>query len=68
LCSEDRNSIYHCVGISEGIDFTVDQNTGGARTDLSGYTLTGVSTEVTLSPKLDSATVTAFEAVIVPVP
>jgi len=65
---KDRNGIYHAVGVSEGIDFTVDQNTGGARTDLSGYTLTGVSTEVALSPKLDSATVTAFEAVIVPVP
>jgi len=65
---KDRNAIYHCVGISEGIDFTVDQNTGGARTDLSGYTLTGVSTEVALSPKMDATTVTAFEALIVPIP
>ena len=65
---KDRNGIYHCVGISEGIDFTVDQNTGGARTDLSGYTLTGVSTEVALSPKMDATTVTDFEALVVPVP
>jgi len=60
----DRNGVYHAVGISEGIDFTVDSTTGGASTDANGYTLTGVSTEVALSPKLDSATVTAFLALV----
>ena len=60
----DRNGVYHAVGISEGIDFTVDSTTGGATTDANGYTLTGVSTEVALSPKLDDATVTAFLALV----
>jgi len=60
----DRNGVYHAVGISEGIDFTVDSTTGGASTDANGYTLTGVSTEVALSPKLDSATITAFLALV----
>lgn len=61
---KDRNGVYHAIGISEGIDFTVDSTTGGAKTDANGYTLTGISTEVALSPKLDSATVTAFLALV----
>lgn len=64
----DRNGVYHALGISEGIDFTVDSATGGAKTDANGFTLTGTSIEVALSPKLDAATITAFEALIVPIP
>ena len=52
------------AGIDDGIDFTVEQNTGGVKTDFNGYTLTGVSTTNDLSPKLDSATQTAFLAVV----
>jgi hypothetical protein len=61
---KDRNGIYHAIGIDDGIDFTVVQSTGGAKTELNGYTLTGVSTTGSLSPKLDTATVTAFLALI----
>lgn len=61
---KDRNDVYHAIGIDDGIDFTVDQTTGGAKTDLSGYTLTGISTTNALSPKLDSATITAFLALV----
>jgi len=61
---KDRNGIYHAVGIDDGIDFTVAQTTGGAKGELNGYTLTGVSTTGALSPKLDSATVTAFLALL----
>lgn len=61
---KDRNGIYHAVGIDDGIDFTVEQNTGGVKSDFNGYTLTGVATTDGLSPKLDSATTTAFLAVI----
>ena len=61
---KDRNGIYHAVGIDDGIDFTVAQTTGGAKTELNGYTLTGVSTTGALSPKLDSSTVTAFLALV----
>jgi len=61
---KDRNGIYHAIGIDDGIDFTVVQSTGGAKTELNGYTLTGVSTTGSLSPKLDSATVTAFLALV----
>lgn len=61
---KDRNGIFHAVGIDDGIDFTVVQSTGGAKTELNGYTLTGVSTTGELSPKLDEATVTAFLALV----
>jgi len=61
---KDRNGIYHAIGIDDGIDFTVVQSTGGAKAELNGYTLTGVSTTGSLSPKLDSATVTAFLALV----
>ena len=57
---KDRNGIFHAIGIDDGIDFTVAQTTGGAKGELNGYTLTGVSMTGALSPKLDSATVTAF--------
>jgi len=61
---KDRNGIYHAIGIDDGIDFTVVQSTGGAKGELNGYTLTGVSTTGVLSPKLDSATISAFLALV----
>jgi len=61
---KDRNGIYHTIGIDDGIDFTVVQSTGGAKAELNGYTLTGVSTTGSLSPKLDASTVTAFLALV----
>lgn len=64
---KDRNGEYHAVGIDDGIDFQVAPTTGDAKASLNGYTLTGVSTTGKISPLLDSATVTAFLAVVVPV-
>jgi hypothetical protein len=61
---KDRNGIFHAIGIDDGIDFTVVQATGGAKGEMNGYTLTGVSTTGALSPKLDEATATAFEALV----
>lgn len=61
---KDRNGIYHAIGIDDGIDFTVAQTTGGAKTELNGYTLTGVSTTGALSPKLDSDTIADFLALV----
>lgn len=65
---QDRNGVYHAIGIDDGIDFNVNQSTGGVKTDLNGYTLVGTSTTGTLSPKLDTATITAFLLLVVPVP
>lgn len=61
---KDRNGVYHALGIDDGIDWTVAQSTGGAKTDLNGYTLTGVATTGSLSPKLDAATISAFLALV----
>ena len=62
---EDRNGIFHAIGLDDGLNVTVNQSTGGAKTDLNGYTLTAVSTTGALSPKLDAATITAFKALVV---
>ena len=61
---EDRNGVFHAIGIDDGIDFNVNQSTGGVKTDMNGYPLVGTSTTGTLSPKLDAATITAFLAVV----
>jgi len=61
---KDRNGVYHAIGIEDGLDATIDATTGGARTDLNGYTLTLTSQTGDFSPKLDSATVTAFLALV----
>lgn len=60
----DRNDVYHAIGIDDGIDFNINAQSGGAKTDLNGYTITGVSTTKEISPKLDAATITAFEALV----
>ena len=60
----DRNGVYHAIGIDDGIDFVVAQATGGAKTEMNGYTLTGTSTTGALSPKLDTATIADFLALV----
>jgi len=64
---KDRNGTYHALGIDDGMDFTVDQATGGAKTDFNGYTLTGIATTKGLSPKLDAMTSESFIALAAPV-
>lgn len=61
---KDRNGVYHCLAVSEGMNWSVDASTGGARTDLNGYTITGTAFEGALSPKMDEATITAFLALV----
>ena len=60
----DRNGNHHAIGLDDGIDFTVLASTGGAKTDMNGYTLTGVATTTDIAPILDDATVAEFEAVV----
>ncbi len=60
----DRNGNYKALALDDGFDFTVAASTGGAKTDLNGYTLTGVATVGELAPLLDSATQSAFLAVV----
>ena len=60
----DRNGNHHAIGLDDGIDFTVLASTGGAKTDMNGYTLTGIATTTDIAPLLDDSTVLAFEAVV----
>lgn len=61
---KDRNGLYHVVGYDDGIAFTVTPTTGGAKGEMNGYTLTGVTTSGSLFPILNSATATAFIALL----
>lgn len=61
---KDRNGKYKAIGIDDGVDFTVDATTGAAKTDMNGYTLTGVATTKALAPDLDGLTTTAFLALV----
>ena len=60
----DRNGVHHAIGIVDGIDFTISAQSGGAKTDLNGYSITGVATTGDLAPTLDSSTITALEALV----
>lgn len=61
---KDRNNLYHAVGISDGIDFTVSPTTGAAKADFYGYNLTGVALEGSLAPILSTTTVSALLALV----
>lgn len=61
---KDRNNLYHAVGISEGIDFTVAPTTGAAKADFNGYNLTGTAMEGQLAPILSDTVVTALLALV----
>lgn len=62
--TRDRNDVYNVLGLDEGIFFTVAPSTGSAMADANGYTLTGTAMSKNLAPALDSATITAFLALV----
>ncbi len=56
---------YKAMGISEGCDLTGSNiQSGGAKADFNGYDLTFTAIETELAPYLDSATITAIEALV----
>lgn len=62
---QDKNDNYKVVGISEGCDLTGSGlDSGGARSDFNGANLTFTAIESAVAPFLDSATITALEALI----
>jgi hypothetical protein len=61
---KDREGNYHAVGIDDGLDWGASPQTGGAKTDMNGYTVTATGTTRDFAPILDSATVTAFLALV----
>jgi len=65
IVAQDRNNVWKAYGLSEGMDLTGSNiQSGSAKTDFNGYDLTFTSTEGELAPILDSATVTALEALV----
>ena len=60
----DRMSNHKVVGISDGTSNTGDVASGGAKADFNGYNLVFNATETEPAPYLDSATVSALEALI----
>lgn len=61
---KDRMGNYKVVGISDGTVATGAIESGGAKAEFNGYNLTLTATETDPAPYLDSATVTAFEAIV----
>lgn len=59
---EFRDGRIVAMGISDGSVATGDIQSGGAKGDFNGYNLTLTATEVLPAPALDSASVTALEA------
>ena len=59
-----RNNKYIACGITDGMVWTVESVTGGAQADFNGYTVTGTARENKLAPYLDSATISALEALV----
>ncbi len=59
-----RDGRYAIQGISDGTVATGDIQSGGAKGDFNGYNLTLTATAVLPSAVLDSATVTALEAIV----
>lgn len=56
---------YKVMGYSEGCDLTGSNvQSGGVKSDFSGYDLTFTAMETEFAPYLDAATITALEALI----
>ena len=61
---EDRMVNYKVAGISDGTVITGDLQSGGAKAEFNGINLTVTATETSPAPYLDSATETAFLALV----
>lgn len=61
---QDRMDNYKIMGISDGTACTGDVISGGAKAEFNGYNLTFTATETDVAPYLDSATVTALDALV----
>ncbi len=60
----DNMGNYRLLGLSEGCYSTIEEASGGAKTDYNGYTITFEQQEFELAPYVDDATVTALKALI----
>lgn len=61
---KDNEGHYRLMGLTEGCYSTLEENSGGAKADFSGYTLTFTATEFESAPFLDDSTITALEDLV----
>ena len=61
---KDNQGQYRLMGISEGCYSIIEEASGGAKTDFSGYTVTFSATEFESAPFLDAATITALDGLV----
>lgn len=64
VIAKDNMGNWRLLGLSEGCYSTIEEASGGAKTDFNGYTVTFTSQEFDLAPFVDSATITALEALV----
>ena len=64
VIAKDNMGNWRLLGLSEGCYSTIEEASGGAKTDFNGYTVTFTAQEFDLAPFVDSATITALEALI----
>jgi len=64
VIAKDNMGNWRLLGLSEGCYSTIEETSGGAKTDFNGYTVTFSQQEFDLAPFVDSATITALEALV----
>lgn len=60
----DNMDNHWVMGATRGTNVVIESQTGGALGDFNGYNVTATGQELELAPALDSATITALEALI----
>lgn len=61
---KDNQGNYRLMGLSEGCYSVIEEVSGGAKSDFSGYTITFSATEFETAPFLDSATISALDGLV----
>jgi len=61
---QDRLGNYKVIGLSDGLVISGTAASGGEKASFNGYNLTAIATEAEFAPTLDSATETAFLAIV----
>lgn len=64
VIAKDNAGNYRLLGLSEGCYSTIEETSGGAKTDYNGYTITFTAQEFELAPFVDDSTITALEALV----
>lgn len=64
VIAKDNAGNWRLLGLSEGCYSTIEETSGGAKTDYNGYTITFTAQEFDLAPFVDETTIQALEALV----